>query len=384
MNTLETYHNTPFLYINKPGFLLHLCKVITVIPDNMKMNLKQSILLILALMPGYISVQAQTASALEVVAELDIRPGNVAVNAEGRVFATVHPLANPTLQLIEITGKDSYVPFPNAAWQNATGTPDSKKLDTPLGIRIDKNNVLWIIDMGQRLGTTRLFGFDIATKKEVFRYDFPADIAPKGSFIQDLAVDEDNGWVYLADIANPGIVALNTETKEARRFADPTVQAEKVDMIIDGKLINFGGAPASVAVNPITLSADHNTLYYGAMNGTTWYKVPATLFREGATDYAISNAVKVHGPKPVSDGAMTDAAGNHYFTNIQHHGIDVLTAEGELKPVVRDARIDWADNVALDGKGWIYVTVNQLHKTPAFTGGADTGKAPYFIFRVKI
>ena len=64
----------------------------------------------------------------------------------------------------------------------------------------------------------------------------------------------------LADIGNPGILALNLETKDVRRFANETVQAEKVDMIIDGKLINFGGAPASVAINPITLSADKGNL----------------------------------------------------------------------------------------------------------------------------
>jgi len=348
--------------------------------------MKRAIILTIALIITSMNIFAQSKSKLKVVAELDIRPGNVAVNSEGRVFTTIHPLGNPNanLQLIEITGKDSFEPFPNEAYQSPTGKPSDDTFDTLLGIRIDNNNVLWVIDMGQNLGKTRLFAFDIATKKEVFRFDFPTDIAPAGSFIQDLAIDEKNGWVYLADIADPGILALNTKTKEIRRFADETVQAEKVDMVIDGKLINFGGAPANVAINPITLSADENTLYYGAMNGTTWYKVPANLFRDGANDYKISKSIKVAGPKPVSDGVVTDAKGNHYFTNIQHHGIDILTAAGELKPLVRNEKIDWADNVALDGKGWIYVTVNQLHKTPAFTGGTDEGKAPFYIFKIKL
>ncbi|MEM9821195.1 MAG: L-dopachrome tautomerase-related protein [Bacteroidota bacterium] len=329
-------------------------------------------------------VIAQNSQALEVVAELNYRPGNVAVSQEGRVFTTMHPLGKADLQLIEITGKNSFEAFPNDGYQKAGGPPSDSQLDTPLGIRIDKNNVLWIIDMGQNLGKTRLFGFDIATKKEVFRFEFPEEMAPKGSFIQDLAVDEKNGWVYLADIANPGILALNTKTKEVRRFADQTVQAEKIDMVIDGQLIYFAGAPASVAVNPITLSTDRNTLFYGAMNGTTWYEMPAALFRTGANDYTISKAIKIAGPKPVSDGACTDTAGNHYFTNIQHHGIDVLTSQGELKPLFRSPKMMWSDNAALDGRGYLYVTVNQLHQAPAFTGGADEGKAPYYIYRVKL
>lgn len=345
--------------------------------------MKQVIILVSIAVLSLANVYAQDRDELEVVAELKVRPGNVAINNEGRVFTTIHPLGNPNIQLVEITGKKSYKAFPDESYQNATGKVSDDKLDTPLGIRIDNNNVLWIIDMGLNLGKTRLFAFDIDTRKEVFRFDFPESIAPKGSFIQDLAVDEINGWVYLADIANPGIIALNTKTKELSRFADKTVQSENIDMVIDGNVIHFGGSPARVAVNPITLSADRKTLFYGAMNGTTWYQVSTELFRSGATDVTISKAVKVKGPKPISDGAITDKMGNHYFTNLQHKGVDVLTYDGELKPLFRSSKIDWADNVALDGNGWIYLTVNQLHKTTAFTGEDDQGSAPFYIYRVK-
>ena len=79
----------------------------------------------------------------------------------------------------------------------------------------------------------------------------------------------------------------------------------------DGKV-----KPARVAVNPITLSADGETLYFGAMKGETWYQVPARLLREGAGDAEIAKAIKKAGPKPVSDGASTDTEGNHYFTDL--------------------------------------------------------------------
>lgn len=321
---------------------------------------------------------------LETVTTLDVRPGNVAVGNHGRVFSTIHPLAGPKTQLVEITGKTTYVPFPDVESQNSTGIPDNKKFDTPLGLRVDKDNVLWIIDMGLGLGKTRLFAYDIDTKKQVFYHEFPEDIAPKGSFIQDLAVDKVNGFVYLADIANPGIVIVNLKNKSIRRFSDASMQSENINMVINGNVINFGGKPARVAVNPITLSADRETLYYGAMNGTTWYSVPTKHFRENDSDDVISKTIRVVGPKPISDGVATDAKGNHYFTNIQHGGIDVLTAEGELKPLLRDSKIDWADNVSIGPDGKLYIAVNQLYKTPAFTGGKDQGKPPYYILKTKI
>lgn len=55
---------------------------------------------------------------VEVVAALNIRPGNVTVSDDGRVFATVHPLDRPTRwRLIEITGKETWKAWPDDSWQ---------------------------------------------------------------------------------------------------------------------------------------------------------------------------------------------------------------------------------------------------------------------------
>jgi len=86
-------------------------------------------------------------------------------------------------------------------------------------------------------------------------------------------------------------------------------------LIIDNKIIQFGGKPARVAINPITLTSDKDTLYYGAMNGKNWYSLSAKLIRENATDYDIENSIKKVSDKPISDGVATDNQGNHYFTN---------------------------------------------------------------------
>lgn len=325
----------------------------------------------------------EEAVQLEVVGEFKTRPGNVAASNDGRVFSTMHPLDKDNNQLVEVKANNEIVPFPNADYQKNGGPAADEKLDTPLGVRVDENNILWVIDMGQNLGKTRLFGFDIATQQEVFRLDFPKEVAPAGSFVQDLAVDEVNGWVYLADIADAGILAVNMKTQTVRRFGNEILAAEDIDMIIDEKVIYFGGVPARVAVNPITLSSDRNSLFFGAMNGTKWYTVPANLFRDNAADSLIAASITVAGDKPISDGVATDAAGNHYFTNLQEDGLDILGTDGVLKPLIRDPKIIWADNVDVKG-GYAYFTVNQLHTAPTFTGAEDQGKPPYFIYKIKL
>lgn len=328
-----------------------------------------------------LSACAQHSKQVEVVAELAIRPGNVAVSQTNRIFMSVHPLGGASdVQLIEILGKNRYRPFPTAAMQNKKKKATADSFDTLLGLRIDKNGVLWAIDMGFNLEKTRLWAIDIATEKVFFKYDFPKEIAPKGSFVQDLAVDASGGWVYLADIANPGILVLNTKTKELKRRQHPLFKAEDVDLMIDGKQIKFGGKPARVAINPITLSSDKKTLFFGAMNGTKLYSIATKHLQ--SKEPLLSEYFHIVGDKPISDGIATDADGNHYITNLGAKGIDVLQKNGVLKALARDERFDWSDNVAIGPDGTLFVAVNQLHKAPAFTGGDDLGKPPYFLLKI--
>lgn len=330
--------------------------------------------------------KASVPATLEVVSELPMRPGNVTPGPGGRVFATVHPLDAPNdAQLIEITGPGQFKPWPTAALQRGKGASSDDRIDSPLGINVDAQGRLWIIDMGLQLGKTRLWAFDVKSGKVLHRIELPASIAPKGSFVQDLTVDARRGWVYLADIAQPGLIAVEIASGRARRFSGhPSLQAEPdARMVIGGQAIQFQGKPANVGVNPVTLSADGETLFFGAMNGRNWYALPARLLREGASDEKIGAAIRRAGPKPVSDGAATDAQGRHYFTNLNEGGVDRLDADGQLREVVRDPRIVWPDSVHIGGD-WLYISVNQLHRTPAFTGGEDQGQPPYRVMRMKV
>ena len=357
------------------------------IPSLKARSTLQAVLAITTTITSMSTVAAQPAAGqLEIVAELKFRPANVAATDDGKVFATVHPLDKPSgAQLITIKGKHTYRPWPNAKYQNNGKHFPDDRLDSPLGIYRDKNARIWVADMGFNIGKTRIWAFDSKTGKLFKRIDLAASVAPKGSFVQDLVVDDVNGWIFLADLANPGLIAVNIGNGKARRFGNhPSLNAEaNVKMVIAGKPINFNGKPAEVAIDPITISDDKETIFYGATNGRSWYSVPAKLFRNGATDQEIANAIVRVGDKPISDGATTDADGNHYITNVTESGIDILTKDGKLTPFIRDARLDWPDGIQFGSKDLLYISVNQLHKTPAFTGGADEGTPPYYIMRVQ-
>ncbi len=352
--------------------------------------------LVLPRSPRSTSVLAQQTKpaigTVEVVAELDITPGNVTVSRDGRIFATVHPFRPGAVQLIEITGFNTYRPFPNAEWNRKPGI-DSQVLNRGLGVVIDSRDRLWVIDSGvaEVPQPPKLVAFDIRTGEVVFRYDFPAETGPIGSFMQDLAVDAERGVAYIADIGgqhDPAIVMVDLNRRTSRRFTGhASLQAEDVDMVIDGKIVQFPNAqgelqPARVAINPITLSADGRTLYYGAMTGKIWWKLPTVYLRNGASDRILALSITRAGPKPISDGASTDAEGNHFFTNLGERAIDQLNRDGKLIRLIQDDRLDWPDNVRFGPGSWLYIAVNQLHRSARFTGGTDLGTPPYRILRV--
>lgn len=331
------------------------------------------------------AVPAPVQGELRTVALLPIRPGNTTVTDNGRVFSTIHPMdGDHDVQLVEITGPHRYRAWPSTAVQTLDGNYSDATIDSPLGIALDGQGSLWITDMGNHLGKTRLWGFDVASGELIDKITLPQDVAPEGSFIQDLVIDPERGYAYLADIASPGLLTVNLNSGEAWRFGGHTSLQPQPDarMVINGKAIQFGGAPANVGVNPITLSPDHRTVFFGAMNGLDWFSVPARLLRERASDDQVADSIVRVGPKPVSDGADTDPRGRHFFTNLNKNGIDMLTPEGKLAPLVRDERLDWPDSVRMGSDGWLYVAVNQLHKAPPFTGGKDLGEPPYAIYKV--
>ena len=84
----------------------------------------------------------------------------------------------------------------------------------------------------------------------------------------------------------------------------------------------------------------------------------------------------------MSDGAATDAAGNHYFTDLGHNAIAVLKPDGRLETLVEDDRLLWPDALSFGEPGWLYIAVNQLHLAPPLNGGVEGARSPFRIMRV--
>jgi hypothetical protein len=171
--------------------------------------------------------------------------GNVAVSSDGRGFFTVHPESRPEgAKLLEFRDGAAW-PYPSEEFQDEI-------FQTPLGVVVDRQHRLWIIDHGKHgFGTPRLLAIDLLTDEVVHDHRFDNTAAPGGSFLQDLQVSPDGCTVFIADVSfwrkRPAIVVHDIATSADRRVLEghPSVAAQ--DWIIttsSKRMVFFGGLAA--------------------------------------------------------------------------------------------------------------------------------------------
>ena len=62
------------------------------------------------------------------------------------------------------------------------------------------NEWLWVLDYGLHgLHAAQIVAIDIETGQEIHQYEFPRDIAPLGSMLNDFQVDSALQMIYIAD-----------------------------------------------------------------------------------------------------------------------------------------------------------------------------------------
>ena len=312
--------------------------------------------------------------------------GNVAVSADGRGFFTVHPESRPEgAKLLEFRDGVAW-PYPSEALQD-------ELFQTPLGVVVDREQRLWIIDHGMHgFGNPRLMAIDLLTDKVVHNHRFDDTVAPGGSFLQDLQISPDGRTVFIADLSfwrkAPAIVVHDIVTATDRRVLEghPSVTAQ--DWIITTparRMVFFGGLAAmKPGIDGIAVTPDGAWLAYGAMSHDTLYRVPtAALLDSSLGDGAVASKVEALGRKPLSDGLSADLDGGIWITDIEHGAVLRMTPDGTLQTWVETPRIRWADALSFGPDGWLYLADSAIPDQVMRSKSHIASEAPYFIFRFR-
>ena len=329
------------------------------------------------------------ADEIELIAKLpkETPPGNIAIGPDGRIFLSVHGFYNQSVKVVELLDDGSTKPYPNKEWAYAlTSESDATGLYGVLGINVDLNGILWMLDTSSPDRAGRLVGWD--TKSEqLHRIIYLAKpMIAEHSFLNDLAIDLKNNTIYIADTGTAAIIVVDLTTGKARRVLEGSefTSAEDIDMVIDGKRIEMNGAPARLGVNPITIDPKNDYLYWGAMSGTAIYRIKTEyLNNTQPDDSALATKIERYGEKPISDGITIDDSGNVYVTSITDDSIGVVQPDGTYKTLFQDDTFSWPDGFDVGLDNYIYVTINELHRSPFLNNGENRAKGEFKVMRFK-
>ena len=333
-------------------------------------------------------VVAQT-DELEIVAEFPAEhpPGNIAVTPDGRLIMSQHQFYGAPLRVVEVLDDGSVVPFPNEAWSNE---PDENGvgLNTVLGLQSDREGIVWMLDRSAGEGQPgKVVGWDTESDRLDRVIYLPQPIIGDNPFLNDLAVDRQHNAIYITDTAggdDSALIVVDLYTGFSRRVleGDVSTRPEDIPLIVDERVINLGGEPARIGVNPITIDPDNEWVYYGPMSGRTLYRIATEdLLDESLAEGELSSRVERYGDKPICDGITVDSAGNVYITSITNNAIGVVDETGEYQTLYQDDLLSWTDGMAFGPDNYVYVTVSQLHNSPPLNNGENDSNPPFYLVR---
>lgn len=336
-----------------------------------------------------ISVPAYADPQITVLGEFEQRPGNPAVGPEGTVYFSVHPFDTPEFKVMKlVNGKG--VPFPN---------PEiSKSFARVIGIQIEKDGTLWVLDMGNENASPKLLGWNTKNNRLKAVHYLPNEVSVANSFHQDFAIDEKRRKAFIADMSrgniidesNPAIVIVDLETGQARRVLEGNKylqpQSEKT-MIAEGKPLTFTddkgkSHPVELGLNPIAIDSQNEWVYFSTIHPGTLYRIKAEILGDfSKSNSEIATAITAFADKPSSDGIAADGQGRVYITNVAEKAINIADKNG-TRIWVRDSRFVWPDGVYVAPDGSLVATINQLNRAAPFNGGKSGAQKPFLIVRI--
>jgi hypothetical protein len=335
--------------------------------------------------------------SLEVVAELpDRQVTGVTVDGAGRVFVSfprwggVHDVS-----VARLADDGRLVPYPDMAWNSWTPESDDAA-ETPgerfvcvQSVVFDGADTVWALDpaspgfQGVVPGGAKLVAIDVATDTVRRVYSFPAEIAPEGSYLNDVRIDLEHKAAYITDSHASALVVVDLDTGEARRVLDdhPATQADEdvVPLIGGREWRNADGVVPQVHADGIALDVNADRVWWHALTGLRLWSIDAAALRDPSLDdEALAGRLTDHGDTVVSDGMLLDASGRVLHTALERDAIVAWSADAGLETVVRDPLLAWPDTLAAGPDGWLYVTTSQIHLGDAFGGGRSE---PYRVLR---
>ena len=315
--------------------------------------------------------------------------------------------------VLEVMSDGSTRPFPDWAWNTWDGTPETADLSfvCAQSVWADGAGSLWVLDPGAPAfegpveGAPKLVRVDLSTDEVQTVYRMGARIAPPGSYLNDVRVDERRSLAYITDSGLGAIVVLDLLDGRARRVLDghPSTLADpEVTLNIGGAdLLDSEGRTPRIHADGIALDPAREWVYWQALTGDTLYRVPTAALEQAvrapeASSFDLEAQVQTVGKTVVTDGMAMDSNGVLYFTALEKDAIvarlpatvsavdaldvfDFMPDRGGQPTLVKigqDEMLSWPDSIAIVGDS-LLVSTSQIHRTAMFSIDGSMPDTPY-------
>ena len=346
------------------------------------------------------------AGQLEVVALFNgAMPTGVTISHTGRIFVSFPRWGDPVDFTVGELKNGTTSPYPDSEINRWPAASAEKSFVSVQSVVIDPSDRLWVLDSGnvEMKGTVaggpKLVGIDLKTNSIFKTIRFPAQVAPKTSYLNDVRFDlrrAKAGMAFITDSSPAGpnaIIVADLESGSSwRRLNDhPSTKAEKgfLPMVEGRPLVSEPpGKPArplAVGIDGIALAQDGRRLFYCPLSSRRLYSVSLDALADpNLFDRAVATTVQDLGEKGAADGLEADAQGRLYVTNYENNAILRRKPDSSYETIVYDSRALWPDTLSVGKDGYLYFVANQLHRQPQFQRGSDLRQKPYALFRVRI
>ena len=332
-------------------------------------------------------------------------PTGVAVSKKGRIFIN-YPKWGDDVQfsVVELKSNNTEVPYPNRYTNNYDSNNPKNTWLSVQSVYTDHLERLWVLDTGAPFFDTpnkeaaKLVSIDLETDEILDVYTFSESVLLDTTYLNDMRFDwkrGKKGTAFITDssVNGPGaIIILDLESGKSRRVLDgvySTAVDESIIPKVEGKPlqnVSKSGCVTKfhVAVDGIELSPDKKNLYFCPLVGRYLYSIETKLLFLNFTDTELENKVKKVVEKGSSDGLIMANDGTLYAGDYENNSIVSIDSNGTLKTVVQNDLILWPDSMSIGKDGYLYVTVNQVHRQPNFNRGIDMRNKPYLLLKIKI
>ncbi|WP_373925000.1 L-dopachrome tautomerase-related protein [Duganella vulcania] len=335
------------------------------------------------------------------IAGIHFDGGGRAFVSTPRLIAADSPATLSILDTASSGGPARLTAFPSEEGNAVAASPETS-LRNVLGFHVDRRNGwLWALDMGFVAGETeapaggqKIVIYELGSGRVVKRIALDGVADRKGSFLNDIAVDEARKIAYISDSGLrsapgnlAGIIVADFATGASRRVLHrhPSVLPEPgVTVMSHGQAV-WPGNPLTLGINGIALSPDARTLYWTVTTGTHAFSIKTDVLRAAAASaQKVAAAVKTIGDVGGNtDGIVTDDTGNLYITDVTRNGIVRFDpARQAMSVLATDDGISWPDTPAITPDGYLVVTASQLNNH--FAGAVKAGSERYELWRMRL